>query len=101
MTDKATTTQVYRIAQRSQIAAGNRQAHVGLIVKTFAMQALADSASRDGSLKVRVLPSLETKARTGNPAMRSRGRRLVARLRDLDGQPPQQHWRKRPMDRPA
>ncbi len=54
------------------------------IVKTFAMQALADFAERDRALRLRVLPLLDDLTRTGSPAMRSRGRRLVARLLDLD-----------------
>lgn len=54
------------------------------IVKTFAMQALADFAERDHALRLRALPLLDDLTRTGSPAMRSRGRRLVARLLDLD-----------------
>lgn len=50
------------------------------IVRTFAMQALADLAERDPSLKAPVLSRLRRLARTGTPAMRSRGRKLVARL---------------------
>lgn len=51
------------------------------IVKTFAMQALADFAERDRALRRKVLPLLGRLTLTGSPAMRSRGRRLVARLR--------------------
>lgn len=54
------------------------------IVKAFSMQALADFALRDRSLKGRVLPLLETLARTGSPAMRARGRRLVTQLQALE-----------------
>ncbi len=55
------------------------------IVQTFAMQALADLARDDQDLRRRVLPMLEQLAVTGSPAVRSRGRRLVAQLRE-DGQ---------------
>lgn len=65
------------------------------IVKTFAMQALADFAARDPVLREKVLPLLGTLARTGSPAMRSRGRRLVARLRALEQPPKRQHPRRR------
>jgi HEAT repeat protein len=47
------------------------------IVKTFAMQALADLAPKDP----RVISLLEFLTTTGTPAMRARGRKLLARLR--------------------
>jgi hypothetical protein len=50
------------------------------IVKTFSMQALADLAEKDTSLRVQVIPLLEELTRTGSPAMRSRGRKLLQRL---------------------
>lgn len=50
------------------------------IVRTFAMQALADLAEGDEQLRRRVLPLLAELTRTGTPAMRSRGRRLLTRL---------------------
>jgi hypothetical protein len=57
------------------------------IVKTSAMQALAEFAERDPSLRLQVLDLLQELTRTGSPAMRSRGRKLVERLqrRDRDG----------------
>jgi len=51
------------------------------IVRTFAMQALADLASKDATLRPGVMPRLKRLASTGTPAMRARGRRLLARLR--------------------
>jgi hypothetical protein len=51
------------------------------IVKTFAMQALADLAEDDASLRPRVIDLLEDLTRTGSPAMQSRGRKLLERLR--------------------
>jgi len=50
------------------------------IVKTFSMQALADLAEQDASLRPQVIQLLEELTRTGSPAMKSRGRKLLARL---------------------
>lgn len=50
------------------------------IVKTFSMQAMADLAEKDTYLRVRVIPLLEELTRTGNPAMKSRGRKLLQKL---------------------
>jgi hypothetical protein len=51
------------------------------IVRTCAMQALADLAVGSRSLRSRVIPVLELLAKTGSPALRSRGRRLLVTLR--------------------
>lgn len=50
------------------------------IVKTFAMQALADLAEQDTSLRPQVIPLLEELTQSGSPAMQSRGRKLLRRL---------------------
>ena len=50
------------------------------IVKTFSMQALADLAEKDASLRVQVIPLLEELTRTGSSAMKSRGRKLLQKL---------------------
>lgn len=50
------------------------------IVKTFSMQALADIAARDSQLRDPIVRTLRRLTRTGSPAMKSRGRRLLARL---------------------
>jgi hypothetical protein len=50
------------------------------IVKTFSMQALADIAEQDESLKPGIIQSLEVLIREGSPAMKSRGRKLLSRL---------------------
>ena len=50
------------------------------IVKTFAMQALADLASQDASLRAQILPLLEELTAIGTPAMRARGRKLLQHL---------------------
>jgi hypothetical protein len=47
------------------------------IVRTFAMQALAELAMQYGRLRSRVFPLLERLAVAGTPAMRSRGRKLL------------------------
>ena len=50
------------------------------MVRTFAMQALAELAEQDVALRPSVIEQLQKLARTGSPAMRSRGRKLLARL---------------------
>jgi hypothetical protein len=50
------------------------------IVRTCAMQALADLAEHDEQMRAWVRPLLAELTRTGTPAMRSRGRKLLARL---------------------
>jgi hypothetical protein len=50
------------------------------IVKTFSMQALADLAAQDEGLLAQVTPLIERLARTGTPAMKSRGRKLLRQL---------------------
>ncbi len=54
------------------------------IVKTFAMQALADLCEQDPRLRPSILPRLEELTQTGSPAMKSRGRKLLARLKQPD-----------------
>ena len=51
------------------------------IVKTFAMQALADLATQDAALKSNILPLLEELTAMGTPAMRARGRKLLQSLK--------------------
>lgn len=50
------------------------------IVKTFAMQGLGDLAKRDAAFKRKVLPLLQELTSSGTPAMRARGRKLLAGL---------------------
>ena len=54
------------------------------IVKTFAMQALADLANADPALLPEILELLEKSMLSGTPAMRARGRKLLAQLRRID-----------------
>ncbi|MEK9136884.1 MAG: hypothetical protein AAB393_07160 [Bacteroidota bacterium] len=51
------------------------------IVRTFSMQALADIAWKDGTLRPSILRLLEKLTEEGTPAMKSRGRKLLARLK--------------------
>ncbi|MFI5104730.1 MAG: hypothetical protein ACHP79_07390 [Terriglobales bacterium] len=50
------------------------------IVKTFALQGLADLAQDDPGLRPRVLEILREATRTGTAAMKARSRRLLSRL---------------------
>lgn len=50
------------------------------IVKTFAMQGLADLAGQETSMQPMVLDMLRTLSRSGAPAMRARGRILLKRM---------------------
>jgi hypothetical protein len=50
------------------------------IVKTFALQGLADLAQEDPSIRPGVIDILRQAARTGTAAMKSRGRKLLLRL---------------------
>jgi hypothetical protein len=45
------------------------------------MQALSDIAERDAELRIPIIKRLEELTRTGSPAMRSRGRRLLTKLK--------------------
>jgi hypothetical protein len=50
------------------------------IVKTFALQALADLAQNDPALRRQLPRILADILKSGSPAMRARARRLLARL---------------------
>lgn len=60
------------------------------LVKTFAMQALADIAAQDPELRDPIVRRLERLTHTGSAAMKSRGRELLAALRRgaIRGRPP-------------
>jgi len=53
------------------------------IVKTFSMQALADLAKQDAELRTPIIKQLEKLTRIGSPAMQSRGKKLLAKLKIL------------------
>jgi len=50
------------------------------IVKAFALEGLADLAKTDTSIRIRVIETLQKATRSGTPAMRARGRKLLGRL---------------------
>jgi hypothetical protein len=50
------------------------------IVRTFAMQGLADLAKQDPRLRDSIRPFIASLMRTGSPSMKSRGRKLLLRL---------------------
>jgi len=54
------------------------------IVRTFAMQALADIAEQDAQLRPAIVRQIETLAQTGTPAMKSRGKKLLARFKAIE-----------------
>lgn len=51
------------------------------IVRTFAMQALAELALEDSRLRPSIIRTIEQLTTTGTPAMRSRGRKLLPLLK--------------------
>ena len=53
------------------------------IVRTFALQGLADLAESDPKIRPNVIEILREAARAGTPAMRARSRKLLARLERL------------------
>lgn len=81
---------VAQLLSRLALTAAERRSAVNLlntylqdqskIVKTFAMQALADIALVDAELRPQIVAQLEILTTTGSPAMRSRGRKLLAQL---------------------
>jgi hypothetical protein len=58
------------------------------IVKTSALQALADFALRDAKLHEPVIDLLTNVLQSGSPAMKARGRKLLARLTEQTGASP-------------
>jgi hypothetical protein len=52
------------------------------IVKTFALQGLADLARQDGSLRELTKEAIEESLRTGTAAMKARARKLIKDLKD-------------------
>jgi hypothetical protein len=49
------------------------------IVKTFALEGLADLAQNDPGIRPAVIETLREATRTGTPAMKARGRKLLTR----------------------
>jgi len=79
------------IVPRLVLSAGQRQQAISLlrryledrssIVRTFALQGLADLAQDEPSLRPDVIELLHESARNGTPAMKARSRKLLAQLR--------------------
>jgi HEAT repeat protein len=75
---------------RLLLSAGVRQTVVSLlngylkdrssIVRTSALQGLADLAQVDSGIRVRVMEALREATRNGTPAMKARSRKLLSRL---------------------
>jgi HEAT repeat protein len=53
------------------------------IVVTFAMQALSDLALKKGAASARMIRAIEKLTRTGSPAIQSRGKKLLPKLKKL------------------
>ena len=53
------------------------------IVKTFALQGLADMAQDDPAIRTGVIEVLRESARNGTPAMKARSRKLLVHLERL------------------
>ena len=53
------------------------------IVVTFAMQALSDLALKRAEASARVIRAIEKLSRTGSPAIQSRGKKLLPKLKKL------------------
>ncbi len=51
------------------------------IVKTFSMQTLADFAEKDESIRPRILETFGKLIKIGSPAMASRGKKLITKLK--------------------
>ncbi len=84
---------VAQLLPRLALTPRQRRASVGLlriflqdesrIVRTFAMQALADLAAQEVKLRGPIVRLLTRLTRSGSPAMQARGRKLLARLPKL------------------
>jgi hypothetical protein len=53
------------------------------IVKTFALQGMADLAHSDQGIRQQAIQLLRQAARSGTPAMKARSRKLLRRLETL------------------
>lgn len=54
------------------------------IVRTFSMQALADIAAKQKSLRPQIVRLLKMLTKRGTPAMQSRGRKLLEKIASLE-----------------
>ena len=58
------------------------------IVITFSLQALAEFALEDKSLRPRVIKVLEKLTQTGSPAVKNRAEKLLAQLNEIEKNQP-------------
>jgi hypothetical protein len=65
---------------RAASVLGTYLAHRSSIVKTFALQGLADLAQQEASLRATVVETLREAVRNGTPAMKARSRKLLPRF---------------------
>jgi hypothetical protein len=82
---------VAQLFSRLLLTHGERRGAVGIlnnfmkdkskIVRTFSMQALADIAEKDTELRAPIIEKLEELTKTGSPAMKSRGKKVLAKLK--------------------
>lgn len=82
---------VAQLFSRLLLTHGERRGVVGIlnnfmkdkskIVRTFSMQALADIAEKDTELRAPIIEKLVELTKTGSPAMKSRGKKLLAKLK--------------------
>jgi len=73
-------------AKERQIAASSLNKYLvdrSSIVRTFALQGLADLAENDADMRAAVMELLREAMRTGTAAMKARGRKLLLRLERL------------------
>jgi hypothetical protein len=54
------------------------------IVVTFALQALADFATEDKNLRPRTISVLQKLSKTGSPAVKNRGKKLLVKLQNIN-----------------
>ena len=66
-----------------EILVGYTKTSHSSIVRTFAMQALADIAERRVDFRSRALRLIERLTENGTPAMRNRGRKLLMKLKEV------------------
>ena len=82
---------VAQLFSRLLLTHGERRGVVGIlnnfmkdkskIVRTFSMQALADIAEKDTELRAPIIEKLVELTKTGSPAMKSRGKKVLAKLK--------------------
>lgn len=78
---RMTSSERREVAECLEIYLGDRSS----IVKTCAMQALAELADADLQLRAGIVETLRALTRTGTPAMRARGKKLLRKWNSAEG----------------